>query len=305
MDMMLGSKPAAPASAMAVRDVTTATFEQDVMAASMAGPVIVDFWAPWCGPCKQLGPLLEKTVAATGGKATMVKVNIDTSPEIAQALRIQSIPTVYAFYKGQPIDGFQGAVPESQLREFVARAIKQAGGGEDPIALALEQAKLALDEGDKPTAQEIFTQILLADPGSAPARAGLARLLLEAGQAEAAKQLMDETPAAVAKHAEILAAFAALDLAAQAVDTGEIDALRARVQQDETDHQARFDLAMAWYGQGHKQQAVDELLEIVRRDRSWNDDAARLQLLKLLEALGFTDPVAIDARRRLSSLLFR
>jgi putative thioredoxin len=300
MDMMLGTRPEA-----AVKDVTTATFEKDVMAASLQGPVIVDFWAPWCGPCKQLGPLLEKAVAATGGKASMVKVNIDTSPEIAQALRIQSIPTVYAFYKGQPIDGFQGALPESQVKEFVARALKQAGGGESPIALALEQVRLALDAGDTPTAQDIYAQVLVADPAQPQARAGLARLLLESGQADAAKQLLAETPADIAKHTEILAALAAIELAAQSADTGEIQDLRTRLAQDENDHQARFDLAMACYGQGQKQVAIDELLDIVRRDRSWNEDGARLQLLKLLEALGFTDPLAIEARRRLSSLLFR
>jgi putative thioredoxin len=298
---MLGTKPVEAAA----RDVTTATFERDVMAASLQGPVIVDFWAPWCGPCKQLGPVLEKAVAATGGKVAMVKVNIDTSPEIAQALRIQSIPTVYAFYKGQPVDGFQGALPESQVKDFVARIVQQAGGGSDPIMVALDQAKLALEQNDHPAAQEIYAQILAAEPGNAPARAALARLLLEAGQAEDAKQLMAETPAEIAKHAEILAAFAALDLAAQSADTGGIQELRARLAQDENDHQARFDLAMACYGQGQKQQAVDELLEIVRRDRSWNEDQARLQLLKLLEALGFSDPLAVDARRRLSSLLFR
>lgn len=300
MDMMLGTRPE-----ITVKDVTTATFEADVMAASMHGPVIVDFWAPWCGPCKQLGPMLAKAVAATGGQATMVKVDIDRSPEIAQALRIQSIPTVYAFYRGQPIDGFQGALPESEIKEFVARAVRQAGGGESPIGLALEQAKLATEAGDQPTAQEIYTQILLAEPASPAARAGLARLLLDSGQTEAARQLLAETPAEAARHAEIMAAFAALDLATMAADTGETQDLRARLTQDNNDHQARFDLAMAYYGQGHHQQAVDELLDIVRRDRSWNEDGARLQLLKLLEALGFADPIAVEARRRLSSLLFR
>jgi putative thioredoxin len=309
MDLLLGKKktesaPAAPDSP--VSSATTASFERDVIAASKDVPVIVDFWAPWCGPCKTLGPVLERNVMAAKGRVRMVKVNIDENPELAQALRIQSIPTVYAFFKGQPVDGFAGAVPDSQVKQFVERLAAQAGTpGADPIETLLAQAQEAIAAGQAQIAQDIYVEVLDAEPASVGARAGLARLMLDHGQADAARQLLDAAPAEVAKHAQFAAIRTALELAAQSAQSGETAPLLKRLEADPDDHAARFDLAMAYYGAGNREAAVDELLESIRRDRSFNDEEARKQLVKFFEAFGFNDPLTVSARKRLSALLFR
>ena len=308
MDLMLGKKPkvaSAETARGALKNVSSATFEADVILGSNERPVIVDFWAPWCGPCKQLGPLLEKTVAATKGRAAMVKVNIDENPEIAQALRIQSIPTVYAFYQGRPVDGFMGAVPESQLKQFVDKVLAEAGAAPgDPTDQLIAAAEVALAAGQPAEAQKIYAELLAEDAANAPARAGLARVLIDAGQHPAARAVLAEAPAAVKNHAAIHAAQSALDLAEQSARTGPVLDLQRALEKNPEDHQARFDLAMAYYAAGLREDAVDALLEIVRRDRAWNDEQARKQLVKLFEAFGMMDPLSIDARKRLSSLLF-
>ena len=307
--MLLGTKPAKQAATPAdsnalIRDVTVESFERDVIQASLQMPIVVDFWAPWCGPCKQLGPMLEKAVLATAGKIRMAKVNIDENPEIAQALRVQSIPTVYAFFQGRPLDGFMGAVPESQIKSFIDKLLSVSGAGPNPVDALLDRAKHAILEGHADIAGHIYSEILAGDPAHATARASLAKLLLDQGDAAAAKKLIDEALPEIAKHAEILAVKIALDLADQAAHSGAARELAAKLAINENDHQTRFDLAMAYYAEGKREAAVDELLEIVRRDRAWNDDEARKQLVKFFEAFGSTDPLTIAARKRLSSILF-
>ncbi|MCY4408660.1 MAG: thioredoxin [Rhodospirillaceae bacterium] len=271
--------------------------------AAQQTPVIVDFWAPWCGPCKQLAPILEKTVRDAGGKVALVKINIDENPEIAQQLRIQSIPAVFAFDKGQPVDGFMGAQPESQIKRFVERLVGPMGPS--PLEQALEQAKDALDAGDFATASNIYGQILRQVPGEAAALAGLVRCLVGAGDLQEARELVDGLDDDALKNADVESAVTALTLAEQAGEAdGDTAELQARLAQDPGDHQARFDLAMAYHGAGRNEQAIDELIEIIRREREWNEQAARQQLLKLFEALGHTDPLTVAGRRKLSSILF-
>lgn len=285
------------------KDATTQSFAADVIEASQQTPVIVDFWAPWCGPCKQLAPILEKTVRDAGGKVALVKVNIDENPEIAQQLRIQSIPAVFAFDKGQPVDGFMGAQPESQIKRFVERLTGPIGPS--PLDQALEQAKQALDAGDHASAGNIYAQILRQVRGETAAIAGLVRCLVAAGDLAEARELVDGLDDEALKDAEVESAITALALAEQADEAGsDIAQLQARLAQDPADHQARFDLALAHHGAGRSEQAIDELIEIVRRDREWNDEAAREQLVKLFEALGHADPVTVAGRRKLSSILF-
>ena len=294
----------------AIKNTTTQTFMADVVDASHDVPVIVDFWAPWCGPCKQLGPILEKAVREARGAVRMVKLNIDENPEIAQQMRIQSIPVVYAFSQGKPVDGFVGAVPESQIKQFVKKLIQTAGGAapESPIDQALEQAKALMDAGDMPTAGGILSQVVQHDPGNAIARARLARCLLAGGDAKRAKQALDVIPAdklkdpAVAN--EVSAARAALDLAESAGAAGSIEELKQKVAANPNDHQARVELATALYAAGNGEAAIDELIECIRRNRTWNEEAARKQLLKLFEAFGPTDPRTVQGRRKLSSVLF-
>ena len=285
------------------KDATTQSFAADVIEASQQTPVIVDFWAPWCGPCKQLAPILEKTVRDAGGKVALVKINIDENPEIAQQLRIQSIPAVFAFDKGQPVDGFMGAQPESQIKRFVERLVGPMGPS--PLEQALEQAKAALDGGDFATASNIYGQILRQVPGEAAAIAGLVRCLVGAGDLQEARELVDSLDDDSLKNADVESAITALALAEQAGEAdGDTAELQARLTQDPGDHQARFDLAMAHHGAGRNEQAIDELIEIIRQDRAWNEEAARQQLLKLFEALGHTDPLTVAGRRKLSSILF-
>jgi putative thioredoxin len=309
MDQVIGMT--APGTSQAggdfVKDTNTEQFMADVIDASAQTPIIVDFWAPWCGPCKQLGPALEKAVREAKGAVRMVKVNIDENQELAAQMRIQSIPAVYAFYQGRPVDGFVGALPESQIKSFVQRLVQAAGGaaGPSPVEQALEQAKAAFEAGDTGTASALFGQVLAHDSENAPAAAGLARCYLQAGDVEMAKQVLDRVPADQAGNADVQAARTTLELAEQAsAASGASAELAERLQQNPNDHQARYDLAVALYAQGEQETAVDELLELFRRDRNWNDQAARKQLVKLFEALGPTDPLTLSGRRRLSSLMF-
>ncbi|UKJ74170.1 thioredoxin family protein [Azospirillum brasilense] len=307
-----GAAPAAaPAAGDLIKDSSDRAFMADVIEASQSVPVIVDFWAPWCGPCKQLGPILEKTVLAAKGKVRLVKIDTDKDPMIASQLRVQSIPAVYAFFQGRPVDGFMGALPESQVKAFVEKLVKlagAAGGGEgDILEEALAQAKEALEAGDTQTASEIYGEILQADPENlnAVAYAGLVRCLIVNDELARAKQMLDKVPEQIAKDKEIAAVRSALEVAEQAANAGPIPELTEKVARNEDDHEARFDLALALFAAGQREAAVDELLELVRRDRAWNDEAARKQLVKFFEAFGPTDPLTVQSRRKLSSILFR
>ena len=296
-------------NAALIKDSSLPTFAADVLDASMETPVIVDFWAPWCGPCKQLTPLLEKAVTEAKGKVRMVKVNIDENPEIAQQLRIQSIPTVYAFKNGQPVDGFMGAIPESQVKTFVQGLIGAAGGDasepEGPdIEGALKLAAQALAAHDVPTAAHIFGEILQAEPGHPKAVAGLARCYLESGDVERAKKTLGLVKPDGQTDEAIRAVEAEVALKERAQSAGDAGPLRARIADNPADLEARFQLAGVLDAKGERDEAINELLEIVRRDRKWNEEAAKKQLLTLFEAMGPMDPRTIQARRRLSSLLF-
>ncbi len=297
---------AAPAAADLVKDSDTNGFMADVIETSRKVPVIVDFWAPWCGPCKQLGPALEKAVQDAKGKVKLVKINIDENRALAQQMRIQSIPAVYAFFQGQPVDGFAGALPESQIKQFIERLFDLGGGVEEsPIEPALEQAAAALDAGDLGQASALFGQILAQDPENAKAIAGMARCYLAAGDKERARQTLDSAPAATANDTDVQAARSAVELAEQATQAvGKLAELADKVAQDPNDHASRFELATALHASGDSAAAIDHLLEIFTRNRNWNDEAARKQLLRIFEALGPTDELTASGRRRLSSLMF-
>jgi len=306
MEPLLGLGQA-PAGAVApVKDVGQKEFMAEVIDASKEVPVIVDFWAPWCGPCKTLGPMLEKAVAATKGKVRMVKVDIDKNQALAAQMRIQSIPAVYAFKGGRPIDGFVGALPESQIKQFVQRLASAGGPTEEDnvIEEALGQAKDLLDAGNHAAAGNLYAQILQHDPENPQAIAGHLRCLIKAGNADEAREILKELPPEIAKDPEIVAVAATLEIAESGAKAGATQPLRDKVAANPADHQARFDLAMALFAEGQKEPAVDELLELFRRDRKWNEGAARAQLVKFFEAFGPTDPLTISGRKRLSSLMF-
>ena len=298
------AKPAASGAQGAyVKDSSLATFTADVLDASREVPVIVDFWAPWCGPCKQLGPALEKIVNEAKGAVRLVKINIDENQEIARQLRIQSIPTVYAFRNGQPVDGFMGAIPESQIRTFV----QQLTGGEaghDHSEEVLAAAEEAMAGGDVGGAAQAYGHVLQDEPGHPQAVAGLARCYLKTGDIDRARKTLGLVRPDGANDEAIRTIDAELKLREQAQSVGDALDIVARVERDPNDHQARYDLALAFDAKGDREGAIRELLEIVRRDRKWNDEAARKHLVTLFDAMGPTDPRTLDARRRLSSILF-
>ena len=302
MEQLIGAG-ASQGGADLIKNSTTATFMEDVVDASQEVPVIVDFWAPWCGPCKQLGPLLEKAVRDARGAVRMVKVNIDESPEIAQQMRIQSIPAVYAFKGGRPVDGFVGAVPESQIKQFIDRL---TGGAGSPLDDALAEAEAAMQEGHNDEALGIFQEILAQDPTHVKALAGALRCYMALDQDDMARQLIEKLPAPIKNSAEVQGVQAALDLKAATANTGnaEVEKLEAQVAADPKDMQSRLDLAMARYGAGDKAKAVDDLLAMIKADRAWNEQAARKQLVKFFEAFGPADPLTLTGRRRLSAILF-
>ena len=290
------------APADAVKDGDTASFAADVIEASNDVPVIVDFWAPWCGPCKTLGPAIEKAVMASGGQVKLVKINVDENQQLAQQLRVQSIPAVFAFKDGQPVDGFVGAQPESQIKAFIQRLTGDAGPS--PVERAVEQGEAALAAGEIDAAADIFGQILRADAENAKAVAGLCQCLIESGERDEARQMLDGLEGKLTTDPAIQSVRAALDLADQSVDVGDVSAFRARLEADGNDHEARMELSKALLAAGQREEAVEELLEAIRRDRNWNEEAARKQLLTLFEAFGHADELTVSARRRLSSILF-
>lgn len=301
-DLMINPAPAG--AGPLVLDTSAETFKADVIDASLERLVLVDFWAEWCGPCKSLGPLLEKVVASYKGRVRLAKVDIDKNQMLASQMRVQSVPTVFAFVGGRPVDGFAGALPESQLRAFIDQHLKGFAAPADAFAEALEQAQALLDAGDSAAAAELFGALIEADTEHAGAHAGRIRALLAAGLTEEALAALAAVPAALAADAQITQARAAAELAQNATDDSALAPLRAAVDAAPDDLGARFELARALAGAGGREEAADLLLGIIAVKRDWNDNAARQQLLKMLEAAGFEDPFAIATRRRLSAILF-
>jgi putative thioredoxin len=298
----LGEKTGTPVAGDLIKDGTEASFMADVIETSREVPVIVDFWATWCGPCKTLGPALEAAVTAAKGKVKLVKIDVDKNQGIAGQMRIQSIPTVYAFWEGKPVDGFQGALPGSEIKAFVDKLTGLAGDG--GLADALAAAEEMLDQGALADATETFAAILEEEPGNAVAYGGLARAHVAAGNLGQAEVFLSAAPAAIAAAKEVEAARAQLELARQAANAGPETELRAAVEADPANHQARFDLAVALNASGKVDEAVDQLLDLFRRDREWNEGAAKAQLMILFDALKPQDPIVLKGRRRLSSMIF-
>lgn len=305
MDQLIGAVPQAAADV--IKDSDTPHFKADVIDASMKVPVIVDFWAPWCGPCKQLGPIIEKCVKEAKGAVRLVKINVDENQELAAQMRIQSIPAVYAFFQGRPVDGFVGAQPESQLKQFVARLAKVGGDalGPSPIDEAIAQADEALASGDCGAASAIYSEVLEHEAENVKAVAGLARCLIGMNDLASAREFLDGQPTEVLKDSGVAAAKTQLELAEQSQKSvGKVPELQARIAANGKDFDARYELAEALFGAGQREEAIDQLLAIMRVNRAWNDEAARLQLVKFFEVMGPSDPLTLSGRRQLSSILF-
>ena len=308
MSMIIGGpnvgNGAAPAAAGdLIKDSNTQNFTKDVIEPSRTTPVIVDFWAPWCGPCKQLGPALEKVVKQANGKVRMVKINVDENQQLAQQMRVQSIPAVYAFVNGQPVDGFMGALPESQLKQFVDRLSGQGSMAEE-IEAAVADARAAFEAQDYETAAQIFAQVLQVDGENIAAITGLARCQMVAGDLENAQATLALVPPPKASDPDVLSARAQLELALNPVDTSEAGTLKAKIEKNPDDFQARLDLAVLLNGMGERAQATDQLIYIIKKMRTWDDEAARKQLVKFFEAWGPKDEFTLAGRRKLSSVLF-
>jgi putative thioredoxin len=300
-----GSGPAPQAASDLIKETTTQTFVKDVIEESKRQPVLIDFWAPWCGPCRQLTPMIEKAVRAAGGKVKLVKMNIDDHPAIPGQMGIQSIPAVIAFVNGQPADGFMGAVPESQVTAFINKLTAgMPNPGEPNIAEILAEAEAVLAEGDAATAASIYAEVLAADATNIAALAGLAKCYVTSGALEQAKQTLAMVPESKRNDAAVKTVQASIDLAEQAQALGPVTELEQKVAANPLDHQARFDLATALNASGNRAEATHQLLEIVRRDRKWNEDGARKQLVQFFEAWGPTDEATAEGRKRLSTILF-
>jgi putative thioredoxin len=302
MAMIVGNDSAARAAPSPVKESNTKNFMADVVEASRHVPVIVDFWAPWCGPCKQLGPMLEKIVSETKGAVRLVKINVDENQELAAQMRIQSIPAVFAFVDGQPVDGFMGALPESQLRQFVSRLTAGARG--DEIETMLAAAEQALTDNDFAAAGQIFGQVLQIDRENIKAIAGLAKAQIKSSDLNGAKATLALVPPQKASDPEIASVRAMIELSAKQADPGSIRKLASAIEQNPIDHQSRYDLAIALNGAGRREEALDHLLTIIGKDRGWNDEAARKQLVQFFDAWGPKDGLTQTGRRRLSSILF-
>jgi putative thioredoxin len=300
MDTPILSEGAASAADL-IKNTSTKDFMRDVIDASREVPVLVDFWAPWCGPCRQLTPILEKAVRAAKGAVKLVKLNIDEHPQISGQMGVQSIPAVFAFQDGRPVDGFMGALPEARIKAFIARLI---GDETADTAANMETAEAALDAGDVNTAAQAFAEALQKDAENARAAAGLAKCYIKTGDLVRAEQTLALVPPAKADSAPVASARASLELARKAADAGDVETLRAKLAATPSDTQSRFDLALALNARGDRKGALEELLTIIRKDRAFNDDAARKQLLQLFDAWGVNDPATISGRQRLSSLLF-
>lgn len=296
-----GQSTNAGASAAVIKDGDIATFSDDVIRVSMDVPVIVDFWATWCQPCKQLTPILERIVQQAKGRLRLVKIDVDKNQELAMQLRIKSVPTVYAFVGGRPVDAFVGGQPESTIKQFVDRLLQ---GSPSPVADVLKQAQDALEADDPLTAGELYSHVLDEEPTNAKAIAGLIRTRVAVGDPAGAREMIGDLPADLAANVDVKAAIQAIELAEQTQSMGDLADLERRLAADPGDLAAKLDLATAYYGSGRSEAAIDLLLEMIRQDREWNDEGARKQLIKIFDALGPTHPLTVSARRRLSSILF-